>query len=83
MYLATLCELANKLMWWFIFSQKVRKVSESQELCTAYFFLLGIIFALTNTVSIFTLPVSEWKYWAQCMTQDKKRKRGFDDKLKP
>ena len=55
-------------MWWFIFSQKVKKVSESQELCTAYFFLLGIIFALTNTVSIFTLPVSEWKYWAQCMT---------------
>ena len=38
MYLATFCELADKLMWWFIFSQKVRKVSESQELCTAYTF---------------------------------------------
>ena len=38
MYLATFCELADKLMWWFIFSQKVRKVRKSQELCTAYFF---------------------------------------------
>lgn len=54
MYLATFCELADKLMWWFIFSQKVRKVSESQELCMAYFFWLGIILALTNTVSMFT-----------------------------
>ena len=69
MYLATFCELADKPMWWFIFSQEVRKVSESHELCTTYLFLLlGIILVLTNTVSIFTLPVSEWKYWVQCMT---------------
>lgn len=53
MYLATLCELADKPMWWFIFSQKVRKVSESHELCTAFFFLRSIL-VLTNTVSIFT-----------------------------
>ena len=47
-----------------------------------FFLLLGIILVLTNTVSIFTLPVSEWKYWAQCVTQDKKTQRGVDDKLK-
>lgn len=41
MYLATFCELADKPMWRFIFSQEVRMVSESQELCTAYFFWVG------------------------------------------
>ena len=53
MYLATFCELADKLMWWFIFSQKVRKVSESQELCTAYTFHSFSIFCFVGNYTRF------------------------------
>ena len=77
------CELAHKPMWSFIFSQKFRKVSESQEICTAYFFCWELYLFWLTPYPYSPCLLVNGNIGLSALPKIKKRKRGVDDKLKP